>query len=70
MLHVAGLLFCILAGCAAAPFQLSRCLLLSQLDHPPDLFPEDLGIPEKPQQLLLVPLFELRVQVILHTRVL
>lgn len=34
---------------------------LAQLDYPPDLFPEDL---EGPQLLLLVPSFELGVQVI------
>lgn len=33
---------------------------LAQLDYPPDLFPEDL---EGPQLLLLVPSFELGVQV-------
>jgi superfamily II DNA/RNA helicase len=40
----------------------AACLVpaLSQLDYPPDLFPEDL---EGPQLLLLVPSFELGVQV-------
>jgi ATP-dependent RNA helicase RhlE len=40
----------------------AACLVpaLSQLDYPPELFPEDL---EGPQLLLLVPSFELGVQV-------
>lgn len=40
----------------------AACLVpaLSQLDYPPQLFPEDL---EGPQLLLLVPSFELGVQV-------
>jgi hypothetical protein len=52
--------FKVLAGLVAAPCLVGRRALLSQLDITPHLFPED---PEKPQLLLLVPSFELGVQV-------